>query len=214
MTYLEENRILSCNQHGFRKGCSCLSELLSHFNHLYENLSESLDSDTIYLDFSKAFDKVDHALLIKKLRLYGIQGKLLSWIQCFLTNRVQKVVVDGKHSEIKFVISGVPQGTVLGPLLFILFVNDLNGQIQHSDLKLFADDSRIIKSVDPCHSSEDQVKAQADLDSALKWAIDNNMSLNEKKFQLLSHHVHHIAPNRNMRHLLVLPFAEQLTERL
>ena len=72
---------------------------------------------------------------------------------------------------------------------------------------------RIIKSVDPCHSSEDQVKAQADLDSALKWAIDNNMSLNEKKFQLLSHHVHHIAPNRNMRHLLVLPFAEQLTER-
>ena len=76
--YIKENHLLSCNQHGFRKGCSCLSELLAHFDLLYENLGNSLDSDTVYLDFRKAFDKVDHALLIKKLQLYGIKGKLLN----------------------------------------------------------------------------------------------------------------------------------------
>ena len=213
VSYLEENNILNCNQHGFRKGCSCLSELLAHFEILFDNLSKNLDSDTIYLDFSKAFDKVDHALLIKKLQLYGIKGKLLSWIKSFLSGRVQKVVVDGKSSEIKLVISGVPQGTVLGPLLFILFLNDLNNCIQYSQFKLFADDSRLIKVINPCNSSEDQEQAQSDLNAALKWALENNMEMNEKKFELLCHHVHHIAPNRNMRRLLQLPFAYQLTER-
>ena len=159
VSYLEENNILNCNQHGFRKGCSCLSELLAHFEILFDNLSKNLDSDTIYLDFSKAFDKVDHALLIKKLQLYGIKGKLLSWIKSFLSGRVQKVVVDGKSSEIKLVISGVPQGTVLGPILFILFLNDLNSCIQYSQFKLFADDSRLIKVINPCNSSEDQEQA-------------------------------------------------------
>ena len=90
-----------------------------------------MDSDTIYLDFSKAFDKVDHALLIKKLRLYGIEGKLLKWLESFLSNRVQKVVVDGQHSEVTAVVSGVPQGTVLGPLLFLLFVNDIERSIKN-----------------------------------------------------------------------------------
>ena len=96
--YLESNKLLSCNQYGFRKGCSCLSELLAHFNDIFDNLGNQLDTDTVYLDFSKAFDKVDHALLIKKLQLYEIRGKLLNWIKSFLSNRYQKVVVNGKKS--------------------------------------------------------------------------------------------------------------------
>ena len=213
LDYLEKNNIISCNQHGFRQGCSCLSELLSHFYQLYENLGNGLDSDTIYLDFSKAFDKVDHALLIKKLKLYGIKGKLLDWIKSFLSNRVQKVVVDGKVSFSANVISGVPQGTVLGPLLFLLFVNDLELNVKHSMLKLFADDSRLIKSVHPTSSCIDSEKLQYDLDQILDWAAKNNMLLNEDKFQLLSHHVHAFAPCINMRLLFQLPFAECQYER-
>ena len=207
------NNLLSCNQHGFRKGCSCFLELLSYFHHIFENLGKSLDSDTIYLDFSKAFDKVDHALLIKKLQRYGIKGKLLAWIKCFLTDRVQKVVIDGKHSKSSIVISGVPQGTVLGPLLFILFLNDMNLAINYSKLKMFADDSRLIKAIHPCDAEEDQTKVDSDLQAVLKWSLENNMCLNEKKFQLISHHVHHLAPNLNMRLLLNLPFTKCLTDR-
>ena len=211
--YLEKNNLLSCNQHGFRKGRSCLSELLSHFNDLFENLGNGEDSDTIYLDFSKAFDKVDHALLIKKLQLYGISGKVLKWIECFLSNRVQTVVVDGHKSEITLVISGVPQGTVLGPLLFLLFVNDIDHCIKHSHLKLFADDSRLSKAINPSDSSRDQLLLQSDLDEILKWADENNMVLNESKFELLIHRVHIHAPNINMRMLLQLPFVDCLLTR-
>ena len=205
--YIEESHLLSCNQHGFRKGRSCLSELLAHFDLLYENLGNSLDSDTVYLDFSKAFDKVDHALLIKKLQLYGIKGKLLNWIKSFLSDRVQKVVIDGKMSLPELVISGVPQGTVLGPLLFLLFVNDLEKCIKYSKLKLFADDSRLIKSVHPTLGSEDKLQLQHDINAVLQWAETNNMVLNETKFKLLCHHVHAFAPNNNMRLLQQLPFS-------
>ena len=206
--YLEENSLLSSNQHGFRKGCSCLSELLAHFDFLYENLSNSHDSDTIYLDFSKAFDTVDHALLINKLKLYGINGKLLAWITSFLTNRIQKVVVNGQVSYIAPVISGVPQGTVLGPLLFLLYLNDLEQCICHSKVKLFADDSRLIKKVHPTVETADQAKLQSDLDAVLSWAQCNNMRLNEGKFQYICHRVHKHAPCINMRLFQQLPFAD------
>ena len=206
--YLESNKLLSCNQHGFRKGCSCLSELLAHFNEIYENLGNKLDTDTIYLDFSKAFDKVDHALLIKKLQLYGIGGKLLVWFKAFLSNRKQKVVVNGMVSAIQLVLSGVPQGTVLGPLLFLLFVNDLEGCVKHSKLKLFADDSRLIKSLHPSLFEHDAGHLQDDLDAVLDWAKSNNMVLNASKFQLICHNINEHAPNVNMRLLHQLPFSE------
>ena len=213
IAYLEENQLISDNQHGFRKGRSCLSELLAHYDELYTNLCGSYDSDTIYLDFSKAFDKVDHALLIKKLECYGVGGKLLKWITSFLANRTQQVVVDGCMSYIVNVISGVPQGSVLGPLLFLIFIDDITKSVHHSSIRMFADDSRLIKAISPENSQEDELKLTEDISSVVKWSKQNNMQLHESKFELLCHRVHWHAPNMNMRMLLALPFTEDLCRR-
>ena len=146
---------------------------------------DDADSDLIYLDFAKAFDKVDHDLLLKKLKRYGIDGKLLTWLSSFLSGRTQTVIVDGVRSYSNPVRSGVPQGTVLGPILFLLFVNDIELFIDHSKIRYFADDSRLLKSIS---SSSDSLLLQKDLENVLHWAKTNNMTLNEDKFELIQHH--------------------------
>ena len=182
--YLETNHLICHNQHGFRKGRSCLSELLIHFDDILSNRNEGKDTDAIYLDFEKAFDKVDHDLLLKKLTSYGIKGKLHTWIKAFLLNRTQVVAVDGVKSYPTVVISGVPQGTVLGPILFLIFINDINTCIEHSTIRFFADDTRLIKAID---TIEDVNKLQHDLDEVTKWSDKNNMKLHQNKSELLQH---------------------------
>ena len=211
--YLEQHNLISSSQHGFRRGHSCLSELLDHYNELIDNLGAIQDSDVIYLDFSKAFDKVDHDLLIKKLQRYGITGKLLRWIKSFIFNRKQKVVVDGCHSYIGQVLSGIPQGSVLGPLLFLLFVNDMNQALEHSTLRMFADDSRLVQAIDPIHPENGMNMLNSDIDRILIWSEENNMELNESKFEFLSYKVHWEVPGVNMRLLKELPFASLAFER-
>ena len=112
---------------------------------------DNINIDVVYLDFQKAFDKVPHKRLLAKLKAYGLNGILLSWISDFLSNRKQQVVVRRTYSEWSNVISGVPQGSVLGPLLFILYVNDLPDSIQ-SFMGIFADDTKIYR---PITSSND-----------------------------------------------------------
>ena len=147
--HLESNHIFSKKQHGFRKGRSCLTQLLQHMDYILNNYLDSSETDVIYLDYAKAFDKVDHSLLLKKVKSYGIQGNLYKWIEQFLLDRTQTVIVDGKHSRPMPVISGVPQGTVLGPILFLLYVNDLDQYVKDSKLSSFADDTRIGKKYQP-----------------------------------------------------------------
>ena len=200
--YLEENGLLNHNQHGFRKGFSCLSELLAHFNDIIDNMSNGSRTDTIYLDFSKAFDRVDHDLLLKKIQLFGINGKLFEWIKAFLCYRTQKVAVDGSYSNSMPVQSGVPQGTVLGPLLFLIFIDDMSRVIKHSTLRLFADDSRLLKSID---SPSDILQLQEDLSSVINWSIDNNMKLHHKKFELICHEPY--LASATVRLFSQLPFA-------
>ena len=150
VAHLEENNLLNSKQHGFRSGKSCLTQLLHHFDDIIEALSNGDDMDAIYLDYAKAFDKVDHQLLIKKLQLYGFHPKIIIWIESFLTNRTQQVVVDGHMSIIALIMSGVPQGTVLGPILFLIFINDIASCVLHTTLRCFADDTRICRSITQC----------------------------------------------------------------
>ena len=183
--FLESNNLLNSFQHGFRHGRSCLSELLAHFDDMLVNLNQGNDIDVIYLDFAKAFDKVDHNILLKKIRCMGISGKLYDWIKSFLNNRYQKVVVDGFHSYITLVLSGVPQGTVLGPILFLIYLNDINSSIKCGcTLRSFADDSRLFKSIS---TYQDALSLQLDLQNVISWTAANNMALHQDKFEVLQY---------------------------
>ena len=182
--HLERNHIICKHQHGFRKGRSCLTQLIKHIDIILKNFLNGNDTDSIYLDFSKAFDKVVHHILINKLHSYGIRGKLLSWIKEYLSDRVQTVVINGAHSYPAKVISGVPQGTVLGPILFLVYINDLHQCIHHSLISHFADDTRILKAIS---TSEDVSLLQQDLNETISWSNRNHMILHEDKFELMCH---------------------------
>ena len=134
---------LNNTQHGFRSGRSCLSALLDVFDDLMHMLSSDTTVDMIYLDFSKAFDKVDHGVLLHKLKDLGITGKLGIWFFQFLTNRTHYVRIPGGISKDSPVLSGVPQGTVLGPLLFLIMISDINKGTTSSKLVSFPDDTRV-----------------------------------------------------------------------
>ena len=171
-------------QHGFQAGRSCLTQLLHHLDDITEALTNDADFDTIYLDYAKAFDKVDHKLLLHKLHLYGIHPKMIKWIESFLCGRKQTVVVNGTSSSPADIISGVPQGTVLGPILFLIFINDIEHCISHSIVRCFADDTKICKHI---NSTEDVAALQSDLENVIKWSQLNNMSLHKDKFEYISH---------------------------
>ena len=182
--HLEENNLYNQTQHGFRNGRSCLSQLLEHYDHVLNMLEEGYNVDTIYLDFSKAFDKVNFNVLLKKIQAIGISGKLYDWLHSFLINRKQVVVVNGSISKSETVLSGVPQGTVLGPLLFLIMIMDINEDVKNSMLSSFADDTRVMRGI---QSSDDSNLLQLDLNIVYEWANKNDMSFNSCKFELVQY---------------------------
>ena len=134
--------------------------------------------DIIYLDFKKAFDSVSHKALLYKLSMYGLSGPVLLWIEAFLTDRRQRVFIGDSYSEWCKVESGVPQGSVLGPLLFLLYINDLPKVVKHSSIKLFADDTKIYRK---STSLDDRELLQEDLNEISKWCNTWHLSLNLEK---------------------------------
>ena len=138
--------------------------------------------DVIILDFEKAFDTVPHSLLLHKLHLYGIEGPIHQWLSSFLTKRQMKVVVEGELSSSSAVSSGVPQGTVLGPLLFLCHINDLPDVVK-SQVRLFADDCVLYR---PIKSQRDHIKLQDDLSRLHEWACTWGMRFNTSKCQVMS----------------------------
>ena len=182
VAFLVSKGYLNPTQHGFREGRSCLSALLNVFDDIMHLMSGGNTVDMVYLDFAKAFDKVDHGVLLHKIKTLGITGKLGVWLYHFLTHRTQFVRLQGGISHASPVLSGVPQGTVLGPLLFLILMGDINSGISSSSIVSFADDTRLyhgISNVDDCSF------LQNDLNSIYDWASCNNMSFNAQKFQYI-----------------------------
>ena len=143
LAHLEDHKILTDPQHGFSSGRFCKTQLVTTFQNLAQMHNKKCSQiDIADLDFSKAFDTVPHDGLLSKLKHYGIDEKIWLWIYNFLKYRTQSVVVDGKQSSLIDVVSGVPQGTVSGPLLFLLHINDLPSVV-YSKVRLFADDCLI-----------------------------------------------------------------------
>ena len=146
ISHLEANNILYDQQHGFRSKRSCETQLIMLVEDLTRNATDGLQTDHVLLDFSKAFDKVSHEKLILKLHQYGVRGNILDWIRAFLSNRSQTVVLENDKSTEVPVTSGVPQGSVLGPILFLIYINDLPDNLR-SKVRLFADDTAVYLAV-------------------------------------------------------------------
>ena len=183
-SHLDRHGILSPLQHGFRSGHSCETQLLTTMYDLLSIRDSGSQTDVIVLDFSKAFDKVPHRRLLNKLRLYGVSGPILQWIDMFLSGRSQNVTVDGCFSSKTAVTSGVPQGTVLGPLLFLLFINDLPTVLDPSTrCRLFADDCLVYRVI---NSIDDQLQLQKDLTALEKWSHQWGMNFNAKKCNVMT----------------------------
>ena len=182
VNYIESNKLLSNSQHGFRSGRSPQTNLIEYLNNTTKWLDEGKSFDVLYLDFSKAFDVVSHGRLMVKLRMFGIDGKLLRWLEDWLKGRKQRVRVEGRYSDWEEVLSSVVQGSVLGGILFDLFIDDIDMALILALIWKFADDSKIAKIIE---NDEDGRTMQKIIDNLAEWAKKWEMSFNVSKCKVL-----------------------------
>lgn len=182
--HLAVNSLLRLSQHGFPSHRSCLTNLLSYLDALTDLLDKGHDIDVFYLDFAKAFDKVPHQRLLAKVRCHGINGEVAQWIEDWLSSRSQRVVLNGVASAWTPVTSGVPQGSVLGPLLFLVFINDIDSAVDLTMVHLlkFADDTKGFSKIS---SPDDIATFQSALNNLFAWSVEWQMLFNVDKCHIL-----------------------------
>ena len=178
------HEIINKAQYGFIHSRSCVLQLLTTLHHVGQLLDNNVQTDIIFLDFAKAFDSVDHIILLKKLKSYGISGNMYNWFTDYLHGRKQRVVVDGVASGWSQVTSGVPQGSILGPMLFVLFINDLPDIFPPpTSTGLYADDTKLYNAI---KSSHDCDHLQQALSCADDWSKQSNIVFNVSKCKVLT----------------------------
>ena len=179
--HIKLNQLASQRQHGFTKGRSVTTNLLEVMNIWTEALMHNIPIDVLYLDYQKAFDCVPHQRLMKQVNSFGISGPASRWLKAFLSNRKQRVRVNGCQSQWAPVLSGIPQGSILGPILFSLFVNDLPGEVQ-SLISMFADDTKIYKMLTSASSGEELEESLHQLE---EWAERMQMRFHPGKCKVM-----------------------------
>ena len=179
INFLDSNNSLYDMQYGFRSGRPCEYALLKTQHILLESLSKKQISLLLLIDFSKAFDMVEHTILSRKLEHYGVRGLALKWMTSYLKNRSQFVSLSGENSSIKHMQYGVPQGSILGPLLFIIYMNDLPNIFNRAKFILYADDANIIINGANIADIVQQLNALCNI--LPNWVISNGLALNLKK---------------------------------
>jgi hypothetical protein len=176
VTHLVDNSLIRDSQHGFMRNKSTTTNLLEFLETLTSEQDQGLAIDVVYLDFAKAFDKVPHRRLLEKFRAHSIEGKVLDWIEDWLAGRKQRTVLNGATSDWSDVWSGVPQGSVLGPLAFIIYINDIDLVCMMIKLlKKFADDTKAANTI---RTDQDVKDLQLCLDNLVDWADTWGMQFN------------------------------------
>ena len=179
LEFLDKNGSLFESQYGFRPGMSCEHALLNAQHTILDSLSKKQIAVLLLLDYSKAFDLIDHRIMLKKLNYYGIRGIVLDWFSSYLRSRQQFVTVNGVDSSPKEIEYGIPQGSILGPLLFVIYINDLPGISNLAKFILYADDANIIVTGET--EEEVQLKLSQIASTLVSWVDGNGLALNLKK---------------------------------